>query len=357
MFHVGYLKEVLSIMNRTLESLVVALALTSTGCATTTSNSAISTPVSGQTADGKYDSLDNYVNIADIPRIKDANYMIISEATYKTPDNKEITLHSLGTGVLYKDIGTKTYLVTANHVVQNDDVIQDILGREYKKLSEKFYLLDDDQVERVQSFLRKSSGEESSGIFYLGNPSKKMYVSSLKNEEEMKQYIKTSAGLAALIKVVKPQEVKVNAANDDKDLAIISVPKLDHQSLPYSIGNSDELQTQNLVYVVGWPLGLLKNVTRGNVTSVEDSKLVRADTQTRFIFDAAISPGNSGGAIFAVRDGKFELVGLTSAMYLGSNDLDIGVKINSVNEIFKGNSIRCSSGWKCNLSMPYELKL
>src|SRR3989344_1992317 len=343
-------------MKRTLESLVVALALTSTGCATNMPASTLSTPVSGQTADGKYDSLDNHVNIADIPRIKDANYMIISEATYKTPDNKEITLHSLGTAVLYKDIGNKTYLVTANHVVQNDDVIQDLLGREYKKLSEHFYLLDDDQVERVQSYLRKSSEEESSGIFYLST-SKKMYVNSLKSEEEMKQYIKTSAGLAAIIKVVKPHEVKVNAANDDKDLAIISVSKLNHRPLSYSIGNSDELQTQNLVYVTGYPLGLVKNDTQGHITSLQDSKLVREEVDTRFIFDAAISPGNSGGAIFAVRDGKFELVGLTSAMYLGSNALYIGVKINSVNEIFKGNSIRCSSGWKCNLSMPYELKL
>ena len=159
------------------------------------------------------------------------------------------------------------------------------------------------------------------------------------------------------LNIIKPQKVKRVAQNEDKDLAVISVPKLNHQPMPYSIGNADELQRQNLVYVIGWPLGLLENVTQGHITSVDDSRLVREDPETAFISDAAISPGNSGGGIYAVRDGKLELVGITSAMYLGGNSLFIGVKVNGISDVFKDNSIRCAKGWKCNLSSPYELKL
>ncbi len=337
-------------MKRTLESLVFALALSSAGCVTTnTPNNTLPILVSGQTADGKYDSLDNYVDVAAIPGLKDANYLIMSESKYKTPDGKEIILHSLGTAVLYKDVGDKTYLVTANHVVKNEDVLRDFFGKEYKKLSEKFFLLDDSQADRLQDLLRKSSETQESGKFYFEDSSGK--------KRELKNIVRTSEDIAIAVKIIKPREVKTSAYNEADDVAIISVPKLAHQPLVYALGNSDELQTQNLVYVVGWPLGLVKNVTQGHVTSVNDSLLVRSDPQANFIFDASISPGNSGGAIFAVRDGKFELIGITDATYTGANDLYIGVKINSIKDVFKGDSIRCSDGWKCNLSLPYELKL
>ncbi|GEM_PF-3940872 len=336
-------------MKRALESLVVALALSSTGCASNMSNSTISTPVSGQAADGKYDSLDNYVNVVDIPALKDSNYMVMSESKYKTPDGKEVILHSLGTAVLYKDVGDKTYLATAYHVMKNEDTLYDFFGKEYKRLSEKFYLLDDREVDRLQDLLRKSSETEENGNFYFEDSSGK--------KKPLKNIVRTSEDIAIAVKIIKPAEVKTSAYNEANDVAIISVPKLNHQPLVYALGNSDELQTQNIVYVVGWPLGLIKNLTQGHISSVHDSRLIRADPDANFIFDASISPGNSGGAIFAVRDGKFELIGITDATYTGANDLYIGVKINSLNDVFKGNSIRCTNGWKCNLSLPYELKL
>ena len=163
--------------------------------------------------------------------------------------------------------------------------------------------------------------------------------------------------MASILNILKPKKIQAVAQNEKKDLAIISAPKLRHRPLSYSIGNSNDLERQNLLLVVGFPDGLFKNVTRGYVTSVNDSKLTSDDPKDAFIFDASISPGNSGGGIFAVRDGKLELVGITSAMYLGANDLYVGVKINGVSEVFKGNRISCEEGWKCNLSLPYELKL
>ncbi len=335
-------------MKHTLTALVAALALNGAGCATNTYTIAYP-PVAVAGHDGKYDSIDDYVDREDIDKIKDANYMVISESKYENPKGEIETLHSLGTAVLHSDVGRRTYLVTANHVVQNEPELFDFFGNKYKLLSEKFYLLDDHDVDVLHLALRKAVEAQEHKQFYAEDSSGTKRVLS--------HIVETSDEFASIIKVMKPRKVKTNAHNEEKDLAIISVRKLPHQPLVYSLGKVKELQVQNIVYVVGWPRGILKNVTQGHITSVNYSKLLREDAETALIFDASVSPGNSGGGIFAVRDGKFELVGITSAVFLGANDVNIGVKIDSVSEVFKGGSISCSKGWECNLSSPYELKL
>ena len=338
-------------MKRTLEALVGALALSMTGCAANTPTLTTDVPSSPvPAADGKYDSVDDLINPETIQTLKKTSYMVISESKYKNSEGKEIILHSLGTAVVYKDIGSKTYLATADHLVQNEDVLFSLFKGKLEKVSEQFYLLEDDEVDMLHESLRELEQSKSKDAFFIED--------SLGNRREPANYIvHTSSEIASILSVLKPKKIAVVAQNETKDLAVISVPRLSHPQLPYSIGNANELQPQNLVFVIGYPRGLLENITRGFVTSEHDSKLARPDDRTRFIFDASISPGNSGGGIFAVRDGKLELVGITSAMYLGANDLYIGAKINGISEVFKGNSIHCDKGWKCNLSALYKMNL
>ncbi len=340
-------------MKTTLSALVTALTLSSAGCTTNTSTVSVYAPSvtaeGGDVKDGKYDSIDDLVNPQDIEKLKDASYMVISESKYKNPKGEIVTFHSLGTAVVYQNIGNRTYLVTANHVVQNDDTIYNFFGWKYEKVSEEFYLLEDYEVNELHRVMRKSRDNEKETFYAEDSSGERRALNNY--------VIRTSNEIEVILNSLKPRKVKTNAYNEAKDLAIISVPKVHHQPLVYFVGNAKELQTQNLVYVTGWPKGVVKTVARGHITAENDSKLIRKDPRARFIFDASISPGNSGGGIFALRDGKFELVGLTSAMYLGANDLNIGVKINGISDVFKGNSIRCVQGWKCNLSSPYELKL
>lgn len=342
-------------MKRTLEAVVGALALSMAGCAANTSAVTAGVPSSSVPAvTGRYDSVDDLLNLEDVRKLAGANYMVISESKYKDSEGKEIVLHSLGTAVVYKDIGSKTYLATANHVVQNEEVLFSFFRGKLEKVSEQFYLLEDDEVELLQDTLRElAESREKQRV------RQELYVEDhLGNKKNPANYIiHTSSEIASVLSVLKPKKIKAAAQNETKDLAVISVPKLKYSPLPYSIGNSNDLERQNLLVVVGFPGGLFKNVNRGHITSVDDSRLVRADPKSAFIFDASISPGNSGGGIFAVRDGKLELVGITSAMYLGGNDLYVGVKINGISEVFKGNNLSCEKGWKCNLSSPYELKL
>ncbi|MBI4147455.1 trypsin-like peptidase domain-containing protein [Candidatus Woesearchaeota archaeon] len=340
-------------MKRTLEGLIAAFVISATGCVANSSNlsiSALPRTSQAQDQDGKYDSVDDLINPENIKKLKDASYMVISEAKYKDPKGVEITLHSLGTAEIYTDVKKKTYLVTANHVVQNDEIMYRFPSMDkINKVSEQFFLLEDYQVNILHDSLRKSNEKKEDEKFYVEDASG--------NKKEASRYIRTSEEMAGILKTMKPKKIKIVAQNETKDLAVISVPKLSHLPLAYSIGDAKELQAQNIVLVTGYPRGYFKNVNRGFVTSENDSRLLDKNYKNAFIFDASISPGNSGGGIFAVRDGKFELVGITSAMYTGANDLYIGVKINGVSEVFKRNSIRCVDGWKCNFSSSKELKL
>lgn len=339
-------------MKRTLEALVATVALSATACVTNTSNLTTYVPstTNTQAPDGKYDSVDDLINPEDIKTLKKTSYMVISESKYKNSQGQELTLHSLGTSVVYEDIGKKTYLATANHVVQNEDVLFSFFKGKLEKVSEQFYLLEDDEIDILHGAMRELAQSKSKDTFFVED--------LLGDRREPANYIiHTSSEIASILSVLRPKKIAVVAQNETKDLAVISVSKLRHPPLPYSMGNANELQPQNLVVVIGYPEGLFENITRGYVTSVNDSKLTSDNPESVFIFDASISSGNSGGGIFAVRDGKLELVGITSGMYLGGNDLYAGVKINGISDVFKGNSIRCSEGWKCNLSAPYELKL
>jgi len=339
-------------MKRTLEALVFAFALSATGCAVNTSNLSVHN-ASLAAVDGKYDSVDDNIDPADPPKLKDASYMVISESKYKDPKGETVTFHSLGTAVIYKDVGKNTYLATANHVVQNEKVMYDWFGRKYELLSEQFYLLEDSQVDRLHNLLRRLSVNNAESRFYVDHAE-----DALGNRRETLNYIiRTSDEMGASLRVIKPKKIKVVAQNETKDLAVINVPKLNHPPLPYTIGNAEELQVQNLEYVVGWPLGLVETVSQGHITSDHDSRLVRENPEIAFISDTAISPGNSGGGHYAVRDGRLELVAITSAMYLGGHALFIAVKINGISDVFKDNSIRCTNGWKCDRSTPYELRL
>ena len=97
------------------------------------------------------------------------------------------------------------------------------------------------------------------------------------------------------------------------DIALIKIdPKV---KLPYvSYGNSDEIKVGEWVLAVGNPFNLTSTVTAGivsakarNIRLINGSSPVEAFIQT----DAAVNPGNSGGALVNTRG---ELVGINTAI-------------------------------------------
>ena len=126
--------------------------------------------------------------------------------------------------------------------------------------------------------------------------------------------------------------VSVVGFDRDVDVAVLKInaPNL----VPIKWGDSDALEVGDPVLALGNPYGLTKTVTEGIVSAkerfiVNDKGVV---TQEFLQTDAAVNPGNSGGAL--VND-RGELVGINTAIY-GSQYQGISFALPSrrVREVF-----------------------
>ncbi len=100
----------------------------------------------------------------------------------------------------------------------------------------------------------------------------------------------------------------------ETDLALLKIEESDLQFL--SFGNSDNIQVGEWVIAVGNPFNLTSTVTAGIVSAKgRNINLLRQNTEyaiENFIqTDAAVNPGNSGGALINVNG---ELVGINTAI-------------------------------------------
>ena len=111
------------------------------------------------------------------------------------------------------------------------------------------------------------------------------------------------------------------------DLAVIRASGADLE--PVSLGNADRLRVGQLVVAVGNPMGLAGSVTAGVVSALgrsfptsdgRASRLLENVIQT----DAALNPGNSGGALV---DGRGRMVGVNTAV--AGIGLGLAVPINA----------------------------
>jgi S1-C subfamily serine protease len=111
------------------------------------------------------------------------------------------------------------------------------------------------------------------------------------------------------------------------DLAVVRVTASD---LPAAtLGDADTLRVGQLVVAVGNPLGLAGSVTAGVVSALGRGLPTRAGSATRIVenviqTDAALNPGNSGGAL---ADGACRVVGVNTAV--AGIGLGLAVPINS----------------------------
>jgi S1-C subfamily serine protease len=110
------------------------------------------------------------------------------------------------------------------------------------------------------------------------------------------------------------------------DLAVIRASEADLE--PVSLGNADRLRVGQLVVAVGNPMGLAGSVTAGVVSALGRSFPTRDGSASRIVenviqTDAALNPGNSGGALV---DGQGRLVGVNTAV--AGVGLGLAVPIN-----------------------------
>jgi S1-C subfamily serine protease len=111
------------------------------------------------------------------------------------------------------------------------------------------------------------------------------------------------------------------------DLAVIRSGGVDLE--PVSLGNADRLRVGQLVVAVGNPMGLAGSVTAGVVSALGRSFPVSDGRASRLVenviqTDAALNPGNSGGALV---DGRGRMVGVSTAV--AGVGLGLAVPINA----------------------------
>ena len=126
-------------------------------------------------------------------------------------------------------------------------------------------------------------------------------------------------------------EVDVVGADPLSDLAIARARSSDLH--PVQVGNADQLRVGQLVVAVGNPMGFSGSVTSGVVSGLGRS-LATADGNghRRFIedviqTDAALNPGNSGGAL---ADSQARLIGVNTAV--AGMGLGLAVPMNSTTQ-------------------------
>lgn len=112
------------------------------------------------------------------------------------------------------------------------------------------------------------------------------------------------------------------------DLAVL---KIDGNGMPAAVmGDSDEVELGEAVVAIGNPAGLTGTVTNGIISGL--NRMIRADA-TGFDMNclqtnAAISPGNSGGALVNMYG---QVIGITSSKYVSSSYEGLGFAI-TINE-------------------------
>jgi S1-C subfamily serine protease len=109
-------------------------------------------------------------------------------------------------------------------------------------------------------------------------------------------------------------DLEVVGSDPLSDLALIRARSA--RLAPVEVGDADHLRVGQLVVAVGNPLGYAGSVTAGVVSGLGRSLPTRGGSSRRIVenviqTDAALNPGNSGGAL---ADSRARLVGINTAV-------------------------------------------
>lgn len=123
----------------------------------------------------------------------------------------------------------------------------------------------------------------------------------------------------------------------ENDFAIIKIANTNGKKFPtVKLGNSDNVKAGQEIFAIGSPLGFEYTISSGIVAATRENEKVSFEDPLTYVtkertfekviqVTAAISPGNSGGALF---NRKGDVIGITTYTYVGYGNLNFAVAIN-----------------------------
>jgi serine protease Do len=119
-------------------------------------------------------------------------------------------------------------------------------------------------------------------------------------------------------------EAKVLLSDEHADLAVLKIDTHGERLPVLELGDSDQIEVGDLVLAIGDPFGVGQTVTSGIISALARTG-IGSDVSSFIQTDAAVNPGNSGGALVDL-DGK--LVGINTAIFSQSGgSIGIGFAI------------------------------
>ena len=162
---------------------------------------------------------------------------------------------------------------------------------------------------------------------------------ALDQEGNLKSDARVEVVLASENDVDKRHKAEVVGTDSESDLALLRINVTNLP--PVSIGDSDKLLTGETVFAIGNPAGLefMGSITKGIVSGLDRrvglAKGTAQFSEVEFIqTDAAISPGNSGGALVNINS---EVIGINTMKTVsdGFEGMGYAIPINYVMGIVK----------------------
>ena len=126
--------------------------------------------------------------------------------------------------------------------------------------------------------------------------------------------------------------------DEKNDMAILRIKNSNGNKFPIiKFANSDAIKVGQEVFAIGSPLGYEYTISQGIVAGIRDNEkvsftdpvtwaLIEKNFEKVIQITAAISPGNSGGALF---NNHGEVIGITTYTYSGYGNLNFAIAINS----------------------------
>src|SRR5947207_4884632 len=147
----------------------------------------------------------------------------------------------------------------------------------------------------------------------------------------------TESGTAAFVDGTE-RELRVVGRDPLSDLAVVRTS--DGELRPANLGDAARLRVGQLVVAIGNPLGFAGSVTAGVVSALGRSLGTRDGRTSRLVenviqTDAALNPGNSGGAL---ADSRGRVVGINTA--IAGIGLGLAVPIDAVTRAILSSLMR-----------------